>query len=308
MKKISEEKAEIKSTLYNNNVLWYMRYSDEEKEVCEEDESDEVQIALIPSFDYEIPAPGQWLAHIDFELDYPELAKIRVRTSYEVSCIFEHFMTHDCLDLLHEKAMEMTIERFNIYGEMFDMDFEPMDVAVFSQYLPEFSEQAIKKCMLNKENDFTFLSNKFNVITIKKSDITQFLITATIVIMDDILYNNKAFNLKHNRKVFHAIIPSTVYFTTRTNCLKISEGDIKLVMSHNIAFQTCMDCALQMLLERHLDTLMSSIAKRGFSDEVQPNFLKYGTEFLIGSQKELQDKGVEIANLQQRYDWNKEIK
>jgi len=113
--------------------------------------------------------------------------------------------------------------------------------------------------------------------------------------------------LKQNREVFHAVVPSTVYFTTRFKCLKISEGDVNLVMSHNVAFQTCMDCALQMLLGKHLETLMPFMARQRFSDEVQSRFLKYGTKFLEGSRKELQNKGVEITNLKERYDWNKAI-
>jgi len=304
----SEKTADIRSALIESMVLWFKPYSDMEKEIFEEEDSEEVRIAVIPYFDYEMPAHGQWLAHIDFELDYPAVAGIRVRTSYEVNCIFEHFLTHECLDLLHEKALELTIAGFNDHCQKLDNEFVPLDEGVYSQFLSQFSDQAIKQCMLKKDNDFICLSNEFNVFTITRTDITQLLITATVVIMDEILYNNDAFDLKHNREVFHAIIPSTVYFTTKFKCLKISEGDVNLVMSHNIVFQTCLDCALQLLLERHLDTLLPSITKRGFTDMAQKHFIKSGTQFLEGSRKELQSKGVEITNLSERYDWNSLIK
>jgi len=304
----SEKITEIKSTLYDSKVLWFKPYNDAEKLIIEEEDPEEIRIAVIPDFDYEIPAAYQWLAHIDIEVDYPEFARIIVRNSFEVNCIFEHLATHECLDLLHQKALEITFAGFNDRCKKLDNEFVPLDAAEFSQLLAEFSNQAIKKCLLNKNNDFTFLSNDFNVFTIKKTDITQFMTSVTFVIMDDILYNNDAFDLDHNRKVFHAIIPSSVYFTTKLNCIKISEGDVNLVMSHNVVFQTCMDCALQMMLGDHLETLLPSIAKRGFTKEMQSQFLKSGTHFLEGSREELHNKGVEITNLNERYDWNKTIK
>ena len=303
-----EKSGDIKSTLYESQVLWFNPYSQAESETGEENESDEIRIGINPYFDYEIPAPNQWLVHIDLEIDYPALATIRVRTSYEVNCIFENLLTHECLDLLHEKALEMTINGFNNYCEKSDKEFLPLETDMYSQFIPEFSEQIIKNIMLRRKEDFTFLSHDINVFTIIKTDLMRFIITATFVIMEDILYNNPAFDLKHNRKVFHAIIPSQVYFTTKFICLTIAEGDIKLVMNHNIVFQICIDCALQIILDEHLETLLPSITKHGFTRDMRSQFLKFGTKFLNDCRKELKDKEIEIANLQTRYDWNKLIR
>jgi hypothetical protein len=303
----SEETYDIKSTLYESMVLWFYPYSDTEMEMFEDDDSDEVQVGMIPDFDYEISAPDVWLVHIDFEIDFPEVARIRVRSNFEVCCIFEHLFTHDCLDLLHEQALELTIAAFNDHCTKPADEFEPLDKALYSEFLPEFSEQVIKKCLLNKENDLTFLSPNINVFTLTKSDIIRFLITGTFAIMDEILYRNEAFDLKHNRAVFHEVFPSSLYYTTRFKCLEISKGDVDLVMSQNVVFQTCMDCALQMLVGNHFETLLSSAGMRVFSEEVQSRFLKFGTSFLEGTRRELQKNGVEITNLNERYDWNKEI-
>jgi hypothetical protein len=303
------EKTEIESTLYENLVLGFMPYTEVEEEslLTEEDDYD-IKVGIFPYFDYEIVTTGQWLVHIDIDIDFVGKAKSRVRTNYEVKCSFEHLFTHESLDLLYTKAIELCIAGFNDRYKKLDDTYTALDADVFSEHIPRFVDEAIKRFVARKDNDAMFLGNEFNVISIPKNDFFRFIITATFVIIDEVLYNNTAFDLTHNQEVFHAVIPSAHYYTVRFKCLEISEGDVKLVMSHNIAFHIFVDFAIQMLLDKHLDNLTSGIEARGLDTEQQQKFITFATQFLESSRKFNQEQGIEYGNLDERYDWNAMIK
>ncbi len=301
------ENNKINSNLYESLVLWFNPYNEEEKSLLTDDEYD-IKVGVFPYFDYEIATTGQWLVHIDIDIDFVTKAKTRVRTSYEVSCSFEQLFTHDVLNLFYEKAIELSIAGFNDRYQKLDAAYEPLNAEVFSEHIPRFADDTIKQFITRKENDTFFLSKEINLIKIPKNDFFRFIITATFVIMDEVLYNNKSFNLQHNQEVFHAVIPSAHYYTIRFNCLDILEEDVTLVMSHNIAFHIFVDFAIQMLLDRHLDTLMPGFLARGFNTEQQQKFIKFATQFLDESRKHQKEMEIEFGNLDERYDWNAMIK
>ena len=302
------EKIVIESNMYESLVLWFMPYTEEEKSLLTEDDDYEIKVGIFPYFDYEIVTTDQWLVHIDIDIDFVGKAKSRVRTSYEVKCAFEHLFTHEALDLLYKNAVELCVAGFNDRYKKLDDTYKALDADVFSQYLPGFVDDAINRFVARKDNDALFLSYEINVMKIPKNDFFRFIITATFVIMDEVLYNNTAFDLQHNQEVLHRVIPSAHYFTVRLKCLEISEGDVKLVMSHNIAFHIFVDFAIQMLLDKHLDNLLPGVAAKGLDTEQQQKYIKFATQFLESSRKYNQEQGIEYGNLEQRYDWNAMIK
>jgi len=216
--------------------------------------------------------------------------------------------THETLDVLYQNAVQYAVNGFNDRYKKIDKDFEDMDIQIFAGYIPEFSKKTISRSLARKDEDAMFLSTEVNVIKLPSNDYYKFLLTATFFIMDEVLYLNKSFDVKHNQEVFHAVIPPQLYYTIRFKCVKILEEDVKLVMSHNIAFHICLDFAIQMLLDKHSDTLMQVETNRGLTTEYQKRFIKFGNEFLELSRKKNKELEIEYVNLEKRYDWNAMIK
>ena len=153
-------------------------------------------------------------------------------------------------------------------------------------------------------------NKKLNVeaLTLTQGKLTYLSVMACFMIMDEILFLNKAFNRKHNLEVFSDAMPETFYYTLKLRCLKIETKKIKLTLKDTIWFCICLDCALQMLIDDHADKLMPSLLKNGLTAEKQKAFISFADGMLRDMREKWKADGARITNLEKRYDWNALIK
>jgi len=92
----------------------------------------------------------------------------------------------------------------------------------------------------------------------------------------------RAFNRKHNCKVFFEKLNEIYYYTMRIHVIKIFEEDIDVSDSDMQCFLIVLQCALQVLLGDKGDLLIPVIEERGVNKETRSLYFKAASFLLDG--------------------------
>jgi hypothetical protein len=246
----------------------------------------------------------EWRLHIDIGFDVVPLAKIRARTSAEIKCPKDILLRAEALTPLNKIALESAQRGFFEQCEANGIETDFSKLIDVDKIAGSFAPHMIEQFHLRFKEATTFPKWNEGGMSITPGNKTLLITQCPFIILDQVLHNNKLFDLKHNQEVFHAIIPEPVYHTIKMICMELIHGNIKLVFIHNVLFQICLDCSIQLMLDSHADTLQPSIIDAGLTPEKQKLFVEYGSEFLRTYRNNLKKSGSRITNLEERRDWN----
>ncbi len=304
-----QKSINIEVDAYNQVILWFVPFHPTDPEVLNSDFDDEnINATLSHGFDIEKPSKQKWILHIDFEINIIPIAKIKVRTSFKVSCSEEALLDSNIFEKLNELSIEGTERGFfeqckahNIVTNFTAlMDAEEMAANLKNTMIVQFYER--------KKDNYSKSIKDSGTLDISPGLNTLLIIQGTFIVLDNVLHSNKLFNLKHNQKVFHEVVPEPIYYTIKLICLELNEKKIKLNFMHAILFQICLDCALQLLLNQHAKTLQPAFIAVDFTLDKQNKFIEYGSDMLRQFRNEIKTSGSRVTNLEIRYDWNTLIK
>ena len=107
---------------------------------------------------------------------------------------------------------------------------------------------------------------------------TNITLHCCFLIMDEILFNNPAFNRSYNRSVFYNYVPECRYYTLKMKCIQIATQAVALSSLNVQLFLVLLDCSLQMLLGDKADCLIAVLEERGVSQNIRNIFFKSSTE------------------------------
>jgi len=290
-------------------TLWFLPYEPTDPEVITTDyNSEKLKLSLLHNYDYERLAKDEWRLHFDVELDVLPLARIKVRTVIEIVCPKERLFHTEGLTPLNKIALETAQKAFFDHCKSHGINTAITEIVDANKKAKDFAPYMIEQFHIRQKDALSFPKWNEGGLNFTPGNKTILAALGTFIILDQVLHLNKLFDLKHNQEVFHAVVPEPAYYTVKLKCAELIKGNIHLVFIHNVMFQICFDCAIQLLLDRHSDTLQPSIIKLGLTAEKQRIFVEYGSQFIRRRRDELKKSGSRILNLEQKRDWNSLIK
>ena len=300
---------EIEGDVVQKNFLWFEAFHPDHPEVINENyDPDNPTLLFISSFDYEKRPADKWRIYIDIGIKLMPIAKIKVRLAFEFKSkgiswddIFEIEVIRNMVDLTMQQCI-ITFKE-NCKESAIELPFEiPYSEEVVLQ---------ISNTLIAQYFDIRMPQDIANAYLLSKTGLeckpeidSVILLKCTFMVLDELFYNSKQFDRKHNLEVFSDYVPEPKYFTIKMNCGEIDEHRVKLNYLDTILFYICVDCALQMLLGDKSDLLIAALEKNGFTDEIRKAFLKHGTAFFEQYQTKVRMPGVRIVNLEEMHDWN----
>lgn len=299
-----EDKIKVEAKIVKKIFLWFLPYSADDIEVMSHNGPSKFKATMNHSFDYEQLAKEDWRIHIDICLDVLPIAKIKARTIADISCKEKHLFQLDLLTKLNTLAIETAQRGFVEQCKVHDISIDELKFQDTSEYVKRCTPGMIEQFNLMQVNIANLPKYKEGGLTVTYGKKTNLMLSATFLILDEVLHKNKLFNLKRNQEVFHKLIPEPLYYTIKLNCMELAKGEIKLSFRHYAFFLICLDCAIQLLLDRHANTLMPELVKRGFTNEKQETFIAYSSKFLGDIMDKNKKEGVVIVDLEKRYNWN----
>ena len=304
-----QESIDVEIKVIKQVFLWFMPYQSTDPEVLNNDSDNGVFKANVThSFDFEKVKKEQWIIHIDIGINVIPLAKIRVRTSFQVSCPDKVLLSPEILDTINKMAIKGAEKGFlqeckvhNIAHNFTKMvDAEDLGISFRDNIINQFNNRKNNNSSLTKINK--------GALSFTTGLNTLLITHGTFIILDNVLHVNRLFDLAHNQKVFHEAVPEPIYYTIKLICMELNEKKINLVFLHAALFQICLDCAIQLLLDRHAQTLQPALIEADFFPDKQKKFIEYGSSSLRDFRKAYKISGSRVENLEIKYDWNSLIK
>ena len=304
-----QEPINVEIRVTKQVFLWFVPYQASDPEILNKDNNEGTfNVVLNHNFDFEKPEKGKWLMHIDIELNVIPLAKIKARTSFQVSCSEEILISPESLDMMNKIAIQGAEKGFFEQCKVHNITTTLTKIANPEDFVNGIRDSMKNQYYIRKKSNSTLPKKDVGAVELTTGYNTLLLTQGTFIILDNVLHINKLFDLSNNQKVFHSVIPEPVYYTIKMTCSELSEKKINLVFLHIVYFQICLDCAIQLLLDKHAQTLQPAIIEAGLTPKVQKEFIEFGSGILRQFRKDYKTGGSKIENLEIRYDWNSLIK
>ena len=297
--------TKIECELYSSVWLWFIPYAaDSAMTLITGDTAGNQKFSFNFNYDYEKPGFNQWKIHIDAGFDVKPVAKICVRSSFKARCTELNIFKTESLNELIKYAFKECLKGFNEQCKVHGLqhDWKP---EIKESMITSFAETAIEQYFNSrKQGDASNSKLQTAGLKLTPGSLTNLAVKCTFMIMDEILFLNAAFDTKRNREIFNEIIPVPYYYTLKMNCLEIDKENVQLTWLHTIFYFLCMECALQMLIGDHYETLKPAVETRGLDSTNATSFISFGTKLLADLQEHLKSSGATISNLEKKYDWN----
>jgi hypothetical protein len=164
--------------------------------------------------DIETTAPDEWLIHVDTVLKVPDAAKIHVRVSYSLTTKFENVWAPGVASEYVRTSLEITHEAFNAQCKAAGIDCEiGKDFAseARTREVWDLFFKEIKDANLYAGEDKKLYVRSF--LNIEFGGNTAMLCSCTVVIMDQLFFDNKNFDRENHINSFNQSIPFRHYIT-----------------------------------------------------------------------------------------------
>ncbi|HJV77645.1 MAG TPA: hypothetical protein VJ602_04620 [Paludibacter sp.] len=310
----------IEVKLFEKDTLWFEKYSPDnldteiDHELNEDDAPEDVALMMKVGslFDYATLPDNQWEFYSDISVKLPHLAAVMIRSQYKLySEDFEWdrlFVVENIKPIVSNAIMNALIEFRRICIEnsvALTPEMQKKD--------PEIPDQMIDMVCENMVNQYFTCNKPFDIanglavteveLQCPSSHSVNVTLNLTFLVMEEILFNNRGFNRRHNREVFFEIVPEMKFYSLRMKCVQIGKHAVDLTPVDVHFFLICMDCALQMILGDKADLLTPVLEERGATDEVQKVWFKSASDLLNVCRESVADS---IAR-KEKYDWSKMI-
>jgi hypothetical protein len=268
-----------------------------------------LKINTFNAFDYERLPDNNWIIHLDIHLRVRQFVQLIIRNSYRLTSDLEHVFTNDVIKPIMKDALETTIKVLSEKCKEETIDFDA-SVIPYKPFIDKFANETIETFITHRleEERKRGEQNLIEGMTIKSDAGSKLIINATIIIIDQVLFKSPLFERRYNVDAFEKAVPIGGYLTMREHCLKINNSSVKLNWYLTTYFVLSLDCALQLLIGDHYETIKAEIEKEGLDEPTRSQFIESGSKLLETLMNIFAEKNFMIANLEQRYDWNSLIK
>ena len=267
-----------------------------------------VRVEINFGFDYE-RKDGKWLLHLDFGLKIMPVAAIRTRCGFLVGAteealyvmpVFKELVTVSWNEMMTFLKDKITENKIGFKGEI------KLSDASYDSFAHSCIDKYFKALKVDEERN-KFLYEQGLRLTVGGN--TILIVTATFMIIDEILFLNPAFDHQHNLGLIkEAQFNDLQYYTTRNNCLALEYGEVNLIWKDTFVFYLCLDLALQMLMGDQGEKLQPALQRQNLTLFRQKEFIKFGDGMFKQLNDAMKESGGRITNLENRINWMERIK
>ncbi len=269
-------------------------------------EEPETNISM--NFDYERRPQSEWLFHADAGYEVIPFGKVYTRTTFQITAAEHELFSVEILRPIVEEAIQIAKGSYKEFARENNfpkqgviLHMKQLTLSLVTSIITNYKLRTIQ----DKNNEF--LETKYG-LRLTPGGNTSLIVTGTFMIMDHILYENPAFNNESNREAIMEYVPLPRYETIKLKCLEIDRQNVSLTWVETIFFFLCLDCALQLLLGEHADTLIPQMEELGMIELRRNEYVAFSSDMVKGLKTTLKEGGMTISNLEQQIDWNSLMK
>jgi hypothetical protein len=143
--------------------------------------------------------------------------------------------------------------------------------------------------------------------TFQQDYASALLVRGTILIMDEIFFNNPSFNRKQNQLRLEQIIPPNFYLTMRAELNKLNKEPVGINFKQFIFLIVAVECVCHILTTDHLDYMEARLDGMNFGEHYRKEYIQVAEPFARDSKANIKKGGMTIGNWEINYDWDKLI-
>lgn len=300
-----QKNINIDLDVVNKVWLWFEEIDDDSLDaILAVAEGDDCKVSMQHAFDYERLENNQWLLHIDVGIKVVPVARILVRTSFQYEAEEKFAFRHEILEMMNSTAIQHAVQAFNEQCKSRNIEYV-VKQEEFLKYSGSLSVNMIEQYNgYRKKNDECNRELYIPGLAVTPGTHQPIVAKSAFIILDEVLFYNKAFNRENNRDEFEKIIPLPLYQTLKLKLLNSEKESVQLTWFHTILLSMLLDASLQIMIGPHEETILPSITKRGLTEACRKILLKEGTALLAQMKKHLQKSKTKVTNLEKYYDWN----
>lgn len=268
-----------------------------------------IEAVLSSNFDYEMLFDGTKRVYFDAGIRM-NCVEILYRFAVEfngTNMEWTDVFSAEFLEPLVDETMQNCCQGYYDYCDKNNISCDYLDIApsqiesfthnIINQYLEYRSQGDLENAYLINNVGLEFESGTDTIL----------LINCSFAILDQILFENKAFDNARNRNTLSDHIPLPRYLTIRNNCLLIEVDDVSLNFLDTIYLMLLFDAALQMLVGDKSDILKAALETKGYNNKKVRLYLKTATKQFAELHKMLDNSGARVSNLENLPDWNSQF-
>jgi hypothetical protein len=312
---------EIEVVLFEKNILWFEKYSDEnldtemdfemEGENGSGDASSMLKIGSL--YDYATLPDNRREFYSDISVKLPHMASVMIRMQFNVIAEVFHWdylFTVENIKPILTMSIDSALKEFRYICIKQDVDLAPKmkttDPQVPEELIDQLCENTVEEYFTHRKPYDTANALAMSEIEIScpPTDPVNITLNLTFLVMEQILFNHHGFNRRHNREVFFEIVPEMKFNSLRMKCIQIMKHKVDLTVVDLHYFLICMDCAIQTALGDKGHLLTQVMEERGANSDVQNLWYKNASE-LIKACRGSVETSIKRA---EKFDWSKMIR
>lgn len=269
--------------------------------------SDPDEAVFSCNFDYEILSDGTKRVYIDvgLRMNYVEIL-YRMSIEFDGNVIdWPDVFSTDIINPLVDNTLVCTTQGYFDYCEENNIPY--CYIEIDAPLIDSFTKNIIDQYVNYRSQDD--ISNAFLLyspgLECETGTETILVFQCTFAIIDQLLFDNLAFNNARNRATFSDTIPMPRYLTIRDNCAFIDIQNVDLNFLDTIILIECIDCALQMLVGDKSDIIKDALKDKDINSKKIRSFIKIASKHLALLRESYKSKEIRIINLENLPDWNR---
>ena len=268
------------------------------------------EFQFITGSDIDFIEENVFLFHLDFKMGLERFFYIHMRTVFRMEIesknVFRFYPQKDMIMTTFDYVKDAIAQ----YHEEVGKKFNPVN---FDQIPEYFWDDYIRK--LYRDNIHTGIEGDGDTdsswrkiyYTFQQDYASSLLIKGTMLVIDEILFNNPAFNRKENQLRLHQIIPPNYYLTLRGDLNKLDQGPVGINFKKYIFLIVAIECVCHILTTDHLDYMEERLDSMNFGEEYRKEYIRIAEPFARDSKANIKSGGLTIGNWENVYDWDKLI-
>ncbi|HLG36389.1 MAG TPA: hypothetical protein VI757_16040 [Bacteroidia bacterium] len=263
-----------------------------------------VDIKFRIDYDVEKIKENEWI----FDMDNYVLAEqemfMHIRTSFRIPMTKKYMFKTETLTFLMDKGLQ---NAFECADEYYKKEKKKLDWTKFK--VPEEAREFLIKNLVERTSRFDDSEEErmgyYNFSTMLDKNI---LTGGTVLILNEVLFYNPAFNWDKNQKSFGERIPVHKYVTLRCFIDAAKKKPQRINVGQLLCFMLCIDCASQLLTGEHLAALEPRLNECKFDENIRKEYLKEAQQFIKDILDQMKAKDGKFVDLEEdQCDWNSMI-
>lgn len=281
---------EMRFGLYKVDLLWFEKYSAENpdveeflgmppEELAEPDSPENPMFVMTCGYDYGVNSDGVKEVYMDSFTKLPHYGALKLRSYYEIEnktdFEWDDVFLPERFRVIVENATQNGLKNFVTQCEAQGVKLSPEMLA----HQPDTPREQIDALTANLINDYFDYRKPFmegnaeainmHALTIPPNQNWTITLHLTLLVMEEVLFNNLHFNRRKNREKFFEVVPESSFYSLRNKCILLNKQEITFNQLEIHYWLIAQDCALQMAMGEKGDALTPIMVSRGFTAEIQ---------------------------------------